>query len=206
MTESQHGGARAGAGRKKGSGRFACDEPMVQLRVPAQDKTAVVAFVARRVSARQAAQLPPQALALRHKGLILLPAAQMVAANVPVYASRVRAGLPSPADDQIDDQVDLNRLLLDDGTGRYLVRVEGDSMIDAGIAEGDLLVVDRQRQARHGDIVLAAIDGEPTVKRLIRKDGRIALQPENSAYRVIEIDPTQELAIWGVVTSCVKQF
>lgn len=201
-----HGGARMGAGRKKGSGRFSTDEPLVQIRVPACDKPAVINFVERRLAARLAQMLSPAELAMRYPGVIFLPDPQAQTAEVPVFASRVRAGLPSPADDQIDDMVDLNRLLLDDARERFMVRVKGDSMIEAGIAEGDLLVVDRKREARHGDIVLAAIDAEPTVKRLFRRDGRLALLPENSSYTPIELNEGQELLIWGVVTSCVKQF
>ncbi|MGL6071761.1 LexA family protein [Craterilacuibacter sp.] len=206
MTDHTHGGARSGAGRKKGSGRFGTDEAQVQIRVPACDKPAVINFIERRLAARLASMLTPQELAQRYPGVIFLPDPQAQTTEVPVFACRVRAGLPSPADDQIEDMVDLNRLLLDDARERFMVRVKGDSMIEAGIAEGDLLVVDRKREAKHGDIVLAAIDAEPTVKRLFRRNGRLALLPENAGYAPIELSEGQELLIWGVVTSCVKQF
>ena len=203
MTEHTHGGARTGAGRKKGSGRFGEQGPLVQIRVPEQDKGAVIDFVERRIAARSqhlagtARQLPPYPTRL-------LPAPLAAAANVPVFASKLRAGLPSPADDHVDDYVDLNALLL---TGeRFMVRVEGDSMTGAGIDEGDLLVIDPRRTARDGDIVLAGVDGEPTVKRLQRRDARVVLLPENARYAPIVLGPHQELTVWGVVCGCVKQF
>jgi DNA polymerase V len=87
-----------------------------------------------------------------------------------------------------------------------MVRVKGDSMIGAGISEGDILVVEKGRQAQHDQIVLAIIDGEFTVKRLHHRAEKLALLPENPKYPPIEIRPGQELTIWGVVTACIKKF
>lgn len=207
MTDTpKHGGPRPGAGRKKGSGRFGEDTPQVQIRIPVVDKPAVIAFVERRVAARQLAALSPQELATRHPGVVFLPERQAREANTPLYATRVRAGMPAPADDHREDTIDLNRLLIADEGASFMVRVEGDSMINAGIAEGDLLVVDRKRNARHGDIVLASVDGEFTVKRLFRRPGRVALIPENDRYPAIELADGSELQLWGVVTGCIKRF
>ncbi|NBV54968.1 MAG: hypothetical protein EBR79_04555 [Proteobacteria bacterium] len=85
----------------------------------------------------------------------------------------------------------------------FFVRVQGDSMLNAGIHEGDILVVDRSLEAREGSIVIAVLDGELTVKRLRRKNGQVELVPENDRYPVIVVHPEQEFRIWGVVTTVV---
>jgi len=126
--------------------------------------------------------------------------------RLPLYASRVPAGFPSPADDYLESTLDLNRYLIDDAPATFMVRVKGDSMIGAGISEGDILVVEKGRAPQHQQIVLAVIDGEFTVKRLHHRDGKLALLPENPAYQPIEILDGQELTVWGVVTACIKKF
>lgn len=125
---------------------------------------------------------------------------------IPVFTSRVPAGFPSPADDYLETVLDLNALLIADPPATFMVRVAGDSMVGAGIASGDILVVDRGLTPAHGDIVLAIVDGDFTVKRLHKRGTRIALIPENKAYNSIELHDGQELQVWGVVTGCVKQF
>ena len=125
---------------------------------------------------------------------------------IPVFSSRVPAGFPSPADDYLEGALDLNSLLIADPPATFMVRVAGDSMVGAGIANGDILVVDRSLTPAHGDIVLAIVDGDFTVKRLHKRGTRVALIPENAAYRAIELHDGQELQVWGVVTGCVKQF
>ncbi|GGY13653.1 LexA family protein [Paludibacterium paludis] len=193
--KTSHGGSRAGAGRQPGSGRFS-GEPLTQMRIPSADKEAVIDFVKRRQAARHA-PLPPLALA---------PDTEAPGLEIPFYANRVAAGFPSPADDYRDGAIDLNRYLVEDASATFMVKVTGDSMINAGIAEGDILVVDRGRRATHGAIVLAAVDGQFTVKRLHQRNGRLALIPENPAYPIIEPRDSQEWQIWGVVTGCVKKF
>lgn len=125
---------------------------------------------------------------------------------VPVFSSRVPAGFPSPADDYLEAVLDLNALLITDPPATFMVRVAGDSMVGAGIGSGDILVVDRSLTPVHGDVVLAIVDGDFTVKRLHKRGSRVALIPENPAYAAIELHDGQELQIWGVVTGCVKQF
>ncbi|WP_052263104.1 LexA family protein [Chromobacterium violaceum] len=98
---------------------------------------------------------------------------------LPLVLSPVRAGFPSPADDYLDDNINLHDYLVTDPPATFIVRVRGDSMIGAGIAAGDLLVVDKGLTANHGDIVIAVLDGEFTVKRLHRMRGRCAPPPSS---------------------------
>ncbi|QOZ83181.1 MULTISPECIES: LexA family protein [Chromobacterium] len=125
----------------------------------------------------------------------------LLVAGVPV-----RAGFPSPADDYLDDAISLDAYLIADPAATFLVRVRGDSMRGAGIDEGDLLVVDKGLTPNHGDIVIAVVDGEFTVKRLHSLRGRCALIAENPAYPPIKLADGQELQVWGVVRGCVKRF
>jgi DNA polymerase V len=99
-----------------------------------------------------------------------------------LYLTPVSAGFPSPAEDYLDRALDLNELLISNPAATFYVRASGDSMRDAGIQSGDILVVDRAVEARPGKIVIAAVDGELTVKRLRVKEGRLYLAPENPAY------------------------
>ncbi|AOZ52673.1 error-prone repair protein UmuD [Chromobacterium vaccinii] len=125
---------------------------------------------------------------------------------VSLVLAPVRAGFPSPADDYLDDSINLHEYLVEDPPATFIVRVRGDSMIGAGIDNGDLLVVDKGLTANHGDIVIAVLDGEFTVKRLHRIRGHCALIAENPAYPPIRLADGQELEVWGVVRGCVKRF
>ena len=120
--------------------------------------------------------------------------------------SPTRAGFPSPAADHRVVRVDLNAELIQNEQATMLVRVRGDSMRDAGILDGSLLVVDKALSPVHGDIVVAVVDDEFTVKQLHHKDGQIKLLPANPAYPEIVPVEGQELRIWGVVTSTIKRF
>ncbi|WP_407923603.1 LexA family protein [Chromobacterium paludis] len=125
---------------------------------------------------------------------------------LPLALSPVQAGFPSPAEDRMEPGIDLQAYLVSDPLATFLVRVVGDSMRDAAILEGDLLVVDKGRSPRHGDIVVAVIDSEFTVKRLGRQAGRCALFAANPAYPPIVPADGQELQIWGVVTACLRRY
>lgn len=125
----------------------------------------------------------------------------------PLFCSRVAAGFPSPADDYIEAWLDLNSLLITDKPATFFLRVKGESMIDEGIRPGDLLIVDKGIQAQSGDIVIAVVDNELTVKELeIASNGRIRLLPANRDLSPIELGDSQQLMIWGVVTATVHQF
>ena len=103
-------------------------------------------------------------------------------------------------------KLDLVELLVSDPAATFMVRVRGDSMSGAGIGTGDILIVDRSITPAHGMIVLAIVDGEFTVKRLYRRGTRVALIPEPPHYQPIKLHYGQELQIWGVIKSCIKQF
>ena len=122
-------------------------------------------------------------------------------------AGSVVAGFPSPAEQYLEPPLDLNELLVKRPAATYFVRVEGDSMIGVGIHDGDLLVVDRSLTPADGDVVIAALDGEFTVKRLgIGEKGLgivYRLIPENPEFEEVVIQAGQDFVIWGVVTACV---
>ncbi len=123
--------------------------------------------------------------------------------QLPLYSTKVAAGHPTFADDHIDALVDLNEHLIKNPLSTFLVKVSGKSMIDAGIDENDILIVDRVIQPAHGNIVIAAIDGQLTVKRLHKKNNQLILIAENEAFKPIKINEGNEFFIWGVVTNVI---
>lgn len=125
-------------------------------------------------------------------------------ALLPVYSFRVPAGFPSPAADHLERHISLDELFDLRAPHVYLVQVEGDSMQGAGIFSGDLLIVDRSKEAEHGDIVIAAVNAEPVCKRLFRRNGMVILQSENPAYPPRHILEGDDLSIWGVVRYSVR--
>ncbi len=131
------------------------------------------------------------------------PALSPARLPLPLFASRVAAGFPSPADDYVESRLDLNELLIQRREATYFLRVKGDSMLGAGIHPGDLIVVDRSIEPQDGNVVVAEIDGALTIKRLRLGAGNPELHPDNPAYPVIRCKEGQELRIWGVVTSSV---
>ena len=125
--------------------------------------------------------------------------------SLPAFSSTVQAGFPSPADDHIERRLDLNELVISHPAATFYVKVEGESMCDAGIHSGDILVVDRSKEPNHGKIVVAVINGEFTVKRfLVNKDGAW-LAPENPAFSRIKVDSEADFQVWGVVTYIIHK-
>lgn len=124
-------------------------------------------------------------------------------ANIPLFSEAVSAGFPSPAEDYIEQSLDLNEFCIKRPAATFFVRVQGDSMIDAGIYSDDMLVIDRSIPAAHGDIVIAGLHGEFTVKELQLRP-RTCLMPKNSAYAPIDIPEGSELDIFGVVTHVIR--
>ena len=124
--------------------------------------------------------------------------------ELPLFSSRIPAGFPSPGDDYIDQKLDLNELIRHP-SDTFLVKVEGDSMVNAGIYDGDILVVDRAMEAENNKVVVANLDGELTVKRLSIKDTSVLLLPDNPKYEPIEIRPLSEFRIMGVVTFVIHK-
>lgn len=122
---------------------------------------------------------------------------------LPLFSERVPCGFLSPAQDYVEDRLDLNKLLIKHPSATYFIKVSGESMRDAGISDGDLLVVDRSLSAVHGDIVIAAIAGEFTVKEL-RTHPFLQLVPHNRDYASISFHNAEELEIFGVVIFSIK--
>ena len=134
------------------------------------------------------------------------PARSPVRVPLPLFASRIPAGFPSPADDYVEARLDLNELLIQRQEATYFLRVKGDSMQGAGIHPGDLIVVDRSIEAQDGSVVVAEVDGALTIKRLRLGNGAPELHPDNPAYPVIRFKEGQELRIWGVVTGSFRRY
>jgi DNA polymerase V len=124
---------------------------------------------------------------------------------LPLFISEVAAGFPSPADGYMDHALNLNQLLISHPAATFFVRVSGESMIGANIHSGDVLVVDRSLEPKHRDIVIAVLNGEFTVKRVLRKGGKIFLAPENRAFPSIEIGQEEDFQVWGVVTYVIHK-
>ena len=123
--------------------------------------------------------------------------------ELPLFLERVACGFPSPAQAYVEDRLDLNRLAVRHPSATYFIKVSGDSMIGAGIGDGDLLVVDRSLNAEHGDIVVASVAGEFTVKELQTRPV-LRLLPHNVRYQPITFQSEEELQIFGVVTHTLK--
>jgi DNA polymerase V len=135
----------------------------------------------------------------------ILAVKQTSTIKIPLFNESVKAGFPSPADDFIDKHIDLNELLIRHPAATFFVRVKGDSMVNAGIFSGDVLVVDKALEAKNNCIVIAVINGELTVKRLRKTGERVQLVPENDNYSIIEIDSEMSFQIWGVVKSVIRE-
>ncbi len=193
VERATRGGARPGAGRKPGSNAYG--EPTVPVRIPRSQVPTIQHWLAmlKRAPAKSRPQHPdPQAP----------PQAW------PLFQSRIPAGFPSPADDALDDVIDLNTHLVQRPAATFFLRVQGESMTGAGIQDGDLVIVDRAEAPRSGSIVVAAIDGELTLKRLERNTttGEVWLKPAHPDYPDRHITEETELVIWGVVNHVVHSF
>ena len=127
-------------------------------------------------------------------------------ALLPLAGDRVQAGFPSPAEDFAVKRIDLTEVLVTHPQATFLLRVSGESMKDAGIFDGDMLVVNKAIKPRHGHIVVAVVDGEFTVKYLHMRAGRVKLKPANVTFPEISPKEGQTLEVWGVVTSAIKRF
>ena len=126
-----------------------------------------------------------------------------------LFASSIKAGFPSPADDYMSDSLDFNRDLIKHPEATFYGRVEGESMIDLGINQGDIVVIDRSLEAEHGDVVVSYINGEFNVKLLDlshKKDGYIELRSANPKYPSFRIDESDDFEVWGVVIWTIKKW
>lgn len=192
-SQAKHGGARSGAGRPKGSGKY--KEPTKAIRVPEGSITYIKEFLEGYPDVTQlgSPSKKPQT-------------SNVTRLQIPLFSSTVAAGFPSPAEDHVEDTLDLNEYMVQRPDSTFMLRVEGESMKNAGIMPNDILVVDRSLKATHKKIVIAAIDGELTVKRLYHRGGLVKLLPENPAYPEIELESEADLVIWGVVIGSFRRF
>lgn len=163
-------------GKRIGAGRKATGKPTQVLRVPADMVDEIKEFAATR------------------------------GFKLPLYSSRVQAGIPTAADDYIEDYIDLNSHLLRHPAKTIVVPVAGESMIGAGIHEGDLLLVDTSIAPTSGKIVVAVVEGQNTVKYLEVRKGQAWLVPANPAFKEMRLDPEGDAMITGVVMHCIKSF
>jgi DNA polymerase V len=125
--------------------------------------------------------------------------------SLQLFESRIQAGFPSPAQGAFADSVDLNHELINNPAATFCARVIGDSMIDSGINEGDMLIIDRSLEPHDGDIAVCFIDGDFTVKRIIIKNDELSLVPANRKYPVIKVPKESNFIIWGVVSHIIKK-
>ena len=117
----------------------------------------------------------------------------------------ISAGFPSPADDFKETRISLDRELVKNKEATFYARVDGDSMIGAGLEDGDLLIIDRSLNPENKKIAICLIDGEFTVKRIKKEKGKLYLMPENIKYKPIELKEENELIIWGIVEYVIKK-
>ena len=125
--------------------------------------------------------------------------------SLPLYLSPVAAGFPSPAEDYLDRKLDLHEHLVRNHAATFFLRASGESMNKAGIQDGDLLVVDRSITPGNGSVVIAAVEGELTVKYLVKKNGKVLLVPANDEYPDLDITEQEDAVIWGVVTYAIHR-
>lgn len=196
--QNTRGGKRLNSGRKADSGKYG--EPTAVVRVPESQKTQIVSFLSHYEDRKNI-------LASSNVHSFVPSAIEPISLALPLFTSKVRAGFPSPADDHIESRLDVSKYLIQQPDATFFVTITGDSMRDAGLLSGDKAVVDRSRQAAVGDIVMAIIDGEFTIKTLGKtKEGRPRLIPANPDYPVIEIKEEMSFEIWGVVTGSFRRF
>jgi DNA polymerase V len=187
------GGARPNAGRKKGSSAYG--ETTQAMRVPVSLVPVIKTLLDGRK--QQFEQLANSTAA------ILFPTKTPTPIALPLFVGKVAAGFPSPADDYVEKNLDLNELLVQKPAATFFVRAQGESMLGAGIHPNDILVVDRSIEPAPGRIVICALDGELTVKRLERDNEQWQLKAENPAYADIVIYDELDMVIWGVVTNVI---
>lgn len=194
---NNHGGKRPGAGRKPGSGNYG--EATTVMRVPASHAGTVRDFLSALHTKRRTEGQDNVAA-------VFEPAESDRHLTLPLYTTKVAAGYPAPADDHVDKRLNPSEYLIEDDTATFFVRVKGDSMVDAGIFDDDVLVVHRSRVPQIGDIVLAMLDGEFTVKTLGQSKQGPRLIPANQNYPIIEVRDGQTFDVLGVVTGSMRKF
>jgi len=196
--KATRGGVREGAGRRIGSGKFR--EPTSVVRIPTSQEPVIKDFLA-------AYQKKRLSIDLDVVNGFELPSLHRAPLSLPLYSSKVSAGFPSPAEEHVEKRLNPNDFLIDQDDATFFVTIQGYSMIDVGLMPGDKAVVDRSKTANLGDIVLAVINGEFTIKTLAKsKSGAPRLMPANKDFKPIEITEEMQFEVWGVVTGSFRRF
>ena len=218
VPQNGRGGKRKGSGRPSGTGKYG--EPTKAIRVPEGSITHIKTFlkedypnintvkeIEQIASTDSTITKPTQGkvtlLKIAHDWTHSDPKESI---QTPLYSTKVAAGIPTMSDDHLEDSLDLNEYLVERPQSTFMLKVEGESMNGVGILPDDILIVDRSEKPKHNKIVIAALDGELTVKRLYRKAGDLKLLPENPDYPEIEIRRESDLVIWGVVIGSFRRF
>jgi DNA polymerase V len=199
-----HGGKRPGSGRKAGTGTY--KENTSVIRIPDSQKPVITSFLEAYAKKQRLSQLKENLDSVEEFTQL---AEEIERLSLPLYESKVPAGLPSPADDNVESRMDPNAYLVNKADRTFFVTIQGESMLEVGLMPGDKAVVEKDKIAAVGDIVLAMIDGEFTVKTLAKqKDGMPKLLPANSSgrYAPILITRQMQFKIWGVVTGSFRKF
>ena len=126
--------------------------------------------------------------------------------SITISDSPVHAGFPSPADDHIEQKLDLNKALVKNPSTTFFARVKGESMIGDGVEDGDILVIDKSQDPYENCIAVCFLEGEFTLKRIRIQEDKITLLPANKRYKPIEVNPDDEFTVWGVVRSSINMF
>lgn len=197
---SNRGGKRENAGRPRGQGKFA--EQTVAIRVPESQITVIKDYL-------EAIKQKKFSTSEGDVGEFFIPQISKVPTELPLFATKVAAGFPSPADDYVEKRLDVSEFLIDHAASTFFVTIKGDSMIDAGLLPGDKVVVDRSKTPGIGDIVLAVVDREFTIKIYDYGANKMPrLVPANSSgtYKPIYIRPDMQFEIFGVVIGSFRRF
>ncbi len=201
---TNRGGKRENAGRPTGQGKYG--ESTVTMRIPQSQTATVKSFL--EAWQRKKAESGGDT-AVTEVDEFLTPAISEQPTLLPLFSTKVAAGFPSPADDHVEKQLDVSEFLIDHAASTFFVTIKGDSMIDVGLLPGDKVVVDRSKTPGIGDIVLAVVDREFTIKILDHGANRMPrLLPANStgAYKPIHIRPDTQFEIFGVVIGSFRRF
>jgi DNA polymerase V len=189
---------KAKPGRPKG--RNAYGESTIPIRIPKSKVTQITEYLK-----QSALKNSPDTIDFyEHIRQVSVPE---VSVELSLYSSKVSAGFPSPCDDHIAKRLNIHDYLVDQEDATYLVTVIGWSMRDAGLLPKDVVIVDRSKNAKVGNIIMAMIDGEFTIKQLaLGENGNPVLLPANPDFKPIEIKEGMDFEIWGVVTGSIRKY
>jgi DNA polymerase V len=199
-TMSNRGGKRENAGRPRGQGKFG--ELTVAIRIPQSQVTVIKEYL-------ETYQHRKCGMESANIGELFVPEISDQPTELPLFSTKVAAGFPSPADDYVEKRLDISDFMIDHKDATFFVTIQGQSMIDVGLLPDDKVVVDRSKIPGIGDIVLAVVDREFTIKIFDRDSkGKIRLLPANStgAYSPIEIKTGMQFEIFGVVIGSFRRF